>query len=69
MRAVVLDLAGELGLAVLVESMVWEAVLSAKEVFLTNAVTGIRWVDSAGGVTFSNSQTARLSEALRAHLL
>ena len=41
-----------------------EDVLSADEVFLTNAVTGIRWVKKFGNREYSNEQTVKIYNEL-----
>ncbi len=66
MRAVIIETANQKGIPVLETKISLDDLASAKEVFLTNAVQGIRWVKEFKGKRFGNEMaewlTAQLNE-------
>lgn len=66
MRAVIIDIAHQQDIPVLQTKISLDDLASAEEVFLTNAVQGIRWVKEFKGRRFSNEMaewlTAQLNE-------
>ncbi len=66
MRAVVIEIAHEQGIPILETKISLDDLASAEEVFLTNAVQGIRWVKEFRGKRFGNEMaewlTAQLNE-------
>jgi branched-chain amino acid aminotransferase len=66
MRRWVLEQAKELGYIVRQERVLEEDLVAADEIFLTNAIRGIRWVSSFRGKTFSSGRTAKLYAQLMA---
>jgi branched-subunit amino acid aminotransferase/4-amino-4-deoxychorismate lyase len=66
MRSVVLDCATELGLPIAEARMEVEALFGAEEIFLTNALTGVRPVASIEGRMLAGRRMAHeLAQALR----
>jgi branched-chain amino acid aminotransferase len=64
LRALVLEHAPRAGLVVREKAATFAAVLGADEVFLTNAVRGLRWVARCADRTFDADRTRRLFDAL-----
>lgn len=66
MRRVVLQQAKQLGFRLHQEEMTEDDLLAAEDVFLTNAIQIIRWVSKYKNVTYTNTQTRQLFEAVTA---
>lgn len=64
MRAVVIEIAHQQGIAIIETRISLEDLASAEEVFLTNAVQGIRWVKEFKGKRFGNQLAAKLTDQL-----
>lgn len=64
MRDLLLTLTKAAGYAVVEKTVHWEGLLSAREVFLTNAISGIRWVRTCEGKVFSSTETRKLYELM-----
>jgi branched-chain amino acid aminotransferase len=62
MRRVVIEEAKKLGYRVLPDVVEEEQMLAAEEVFLTNAIQGIRWVEAYKHTTYGCSKTRHLFE-------
>jgi branched-chain amino acid aminotransferase len=62
MRRVAIEEAKKLGYRVLPDVVEEEQMLAAEEVFLTNAIQGIRWVEAYKNTTYGCSQTRHLFE-------
>ncbi len=66
MRAVIIEIANQQGIPVLETNISLDELASGEEVFLTNAVQGIRWVKEFKGKRFGNEMaewlTAQLNE-------
>lgn len=65
MRRQVISIAGMSGLQVEETVIETEALSEADEIFLTNAVSGIRWVQSYGNSKYGNEISSGLSEELK----
>jgi len=68
LRFLLLALLREAGYPVVENPTTFTDILEADEVFLTNAIWGIRWVRECEGVVYSNRITKRCGEVLAAHL-
>ncbi len=64
MRSVILDISHQVKLEAIEKPLEERDILRADEVFLTNSIQGIKWVDSYKNVTFGWSFTQILSEYL-----
>ncbi len=64
MRKQILKLAKTKGIQLIKKDILPAELLEAEEVFLTNAVQGIRWVKSLEGVRFSNKNSKVICEVL-----
>lgn len=65
MRLVVIELAREEGIEVKESNLTVDNIREADEVFYTNAMQGIRWVENFENVRFTNDLALRLHEKLR----
>jgi len=68
LRDLLLTLTKAAGYSIVEKSATPDAFLTAQEVFLTNAVRGIRWVRSCEGKVFENAKTRKLHEQMVGHL-
>lgn len=68
MRDLLLTLTKTSGYKVVEKTIHMEGLLAAQEVFLTNAVRGIRWVRSCEGKVFSSTETRKLHELMVGYL-
>ena len=68
MRAVIIEIAHLNGIPVLETKISLDDLASAKEVFLTNAVQGIRWVKEFQGKRFGNEMALWLTDQLNEKL-
>lgn len=68
LRGLLPMLTARTGLRCVEKTARFDDLLAADEVLLTNAVSGIRWVRSCEGKVFQNTETARLHQALVAHI-
>jgi branched-chain amino acid aminotransferase len=64
MRLIVKDIIMELGMEVSEQPLKIEHIMDAQEVFLTNAVQGIKWVENIDNQSFTNDITTQLYEHL-----
>ena len=64
LRNLLLTLTG----AIVEKSVPFDHLLTVRELFLTNAVRGIRWVRSCEGTVFGNAETRKLYELMVGHL-
>ena len=64
MRAVIIDIAHQQGIPIIETNISLDDLASAEEMFLTNAVQGIRWVKEFKGKRFGNEVAARLTDQL-----
>lgn len=69
MRRVVIQVAGGAGIPVHETQLPPESLRMADEIFLTNAVGGIRWVVGYKDKRFYNRMSKSLNEALNAHII
>lgn len=68
MRNLLLTLTKAEGNAIVEKSITFDGLLAAEEVFLTNAVRGLRWVRACEGKVFGNTETRKLHELTVAYL-
>lgn len=68
LRDLLLALTKAAGSPICEKTAVFDDILAADEVFLTNAVRGIRWVRYCEGKVFGNAETRKLHELMVAHI-
>lgn len=68
LRDLLLALTKAAGSPICEKTAVFYDILAADEVFLTNAVRGIRWVQYCEGKVFGNAETRKLHELMVAHI-
>lgn len=68
LRDLLLALTKAAGSPICEKTAVFDDILAADEVFLTNAVRGIRWVRQCEGKVYENTETRKLHELMVAHL-
>ena len=68
LRDLLLALTKAAGRPIHEKTAVFDDILAADEVFLTNAVRGIRWVRHCEGKVYGNAETIKLHELMVAHL-
>lgn len=68
LRDLLLALTKAAGWPICEKTAVFDDILAADEVFLTNAVRGIRWVRYCEGKVFGNAETRKLHELMVAHI-
>jgi branched-chain amino acid aminotransferase len=64
MRRFILDTLPGLGYTVQEQTVTLQMIQEADEVFLTNAVKGIRWVNSFNDITYINKEISRIYSAI-----
>ena len=64
MRKLIIKIAGQSNIRVIEESIKTEEVISAEELFLTNAVSGIKWVSSFQDIKYQSQTTVLLLKKL-----
>jgi branched-chain amino acid aminotransferase len=68
LRDLLLTLTKASGRTIVEKTATFDHLLQAKELFLTNAVRGIRWVRVCEGTVFENTETSKLYELMVGHL-
>lgn len=68
LRDLLLALTKAAGWPIQEKTAVFDDILAADEVFLTNAVRGIRWVRHCEGKVYGNAETRKLHELMVGHL-
>jgi branched-chain amino acid aminotransferase len=68
MREMIIDISQNLGIQVNEQPVCLSDLSQASEMFLTNAINGIRWVASCNGKTYGNPLSKKLMLALRNHI-
>lgn len=64
MRKVVMQLAGAYGYSVQENPITLISLSAADEIFISNAIKGIQWVETFGGKTYKNATARKLSDML-----
>lgn len=68
LRDLLLTLTRAAGGEILEKQATFDTLLMAREVFLTNAVRGIRWVRNCEGTVYQNTETRKLHEQMVGYL-
>ena len=68
LRDLLLTLTKASGRTLVEKTVPFDHLLTVRELFLTNAVRGIRWVRSCEGAVFENAETRKLHELMAGHL-